>query len=155
VLRRLRLAACLLCGLAATLACREPSPPPAPPAELETVEVAPAADAGLTTAHDAQDTRPPEALAGILPGDFPGDVPLPQPASLIDFGEVEDGRRYVLVQTPEAPSAVRAALARRLERAGWTADPDGAVHRKGGRLLRLTFEDARPGTRVRVEYSPG
>jgi len=155
VLQLLRLPALLLCGAAASaLACREPAPPLLPPAELDTVDVAPAADAGLSTEHDAQDTRPAEAIAGILPGGFPQDFPLPQPASLVDFGPSEGGRHYILVQTPEAPATVRAALTRRLARAGWAAEADGVGYLNGERRMRVTFEDARPGTRVRVEYTP-
>ena len=78
MLRAFRLPACLLC-LAATLACREPSPPPAPPAaELETVDVPPAADAGLQagdliTAVDGKQVTAEEPLINALFSHAPGD----------------------------------------------------------------------------------
>jgi hypothetical protein len=130
------------------------SPPPAPKAApLETVEVAPPADAGLTVERDTQERRPVAAIAGILPAGFPADFPLPEPGSLVDFGEAEAGWRYVVVQTPQPPPAVRAALGARLARTGWTAVAGAeATYQKGGRAVRLAFADARPGTRVRLEY---
>jgi len=34
------------------------------------------------------------------------------------------------------------------------AEADGVGYLNGERRMRVTFEDARPGTRVRVEYTP-
>jgi hypothetical protein len=90
----------------------------------------------------------------VLPGGFPGDLPLPDGGSLVDFGEAAGGWHYVVIQTPESLAAVRAATARRLAAAGWTAVADGASYQKRGRVVRLAYEDARPGTRLRVEYQP-
>lgn len=141
----------LLAALALTCACGEPPAPGEAP--LETVEVAPPPDSGLRVDEDAQERRPVAALSGILPAGFPADLPLPEPGSLVDFGEAETGWRYVVVQTAQAPAAVRSGLAARLARAGWTPVPGAdLVYEKGGRRVRLSFSDARPGTRVRVEY---
>jgi hypothetical protein len=134
----------------AAVACGDE--PRTAPGEVQTVEVGPALDASLTTAGDVQAKPRPAGLSGILPGDFPSDIPTYKPATLADFGDAGGGRRYVLLQTPDpmarAAPAYRAALAGR----GWSGAGDS--YSKGGRTLAVLFEDARPGTRIRVEYTP-
>ncbi len=148
----MRRAYVLSLALGAALACGRADQPRAAPGEVETVDVGPALDASLTTAGDVQAKPRPAGLSGVLPGDFPTDIPTYKPATLADFGDAGGGRRYILLQTPDPPSRVTAAYRAALAGRGWS----GASERysKGGRAITVDFEDARPGTRIRVEYTP-
>ncbi|HEX9735832.1 MAG TPA: hypothetical protein VGG06_28050 [Thermoanaerobaculia bacterium] len=140
---------------AAVLALGACAEPPAESPELETVDVAPALE--VDTSEDVKSrVRAPE-LVGILPGDFPPDLPLYLPASLIDFEPTASGRPTVSLLTPDGVSTVRRELLARLRQAGWSVSSgdDGAVAlRKDGRRAWLRFEDSRPGTVYRFEYVP-
>ena len=143
----------LLAVLAA--ACGGEEPPAAETPELPTVEVEPALDAELTTAFDAQERRRAGGFSGVLPGGYPADVPPYEPSTLVDFGTDAQGRRMVLLQTPDPPARVRPAMLQRLAADGWACSPAGsdAVDcTKGGRRVGLAWSDARPGTRIHVGY---
>lgn len=121
--------------------------------ELETVDVTPALE--VDTSEDPQGRARSAELVGILPGDFPADLPLYLPASLIDFDETASGRPTVSLLTPEGISTVRRVLFARAREQGWTAasgDGGAIVLRKGGRTALLRLEEARPGTVYRFEY---
>lgn len=119
---------------------------------LEAVDVAPALTVE-TAADPAAVERPPE-LIGALPAGFPDDLPLYLPASLIDFGTGKEGR-FVSLLTPHGLARVEGQVTAQLRQAGWTATGSGAgtwTLRKGSRRVRLTIEDAKPGTFYRFEY---
>lgn len=125
---------------------------------LETEDIGAVFDAGLSTEED-QKGRPREdpEVAGVLPGDFPGDIPLVKPSSIVDFGELSDGRHYVEIDTSVPLSRVSADLARDLAGFGWAGNGDpasggSAIYSKGGRVLGLGLTDLSPGTRIRYEY---
>ena len=137
--------------LLALVGCSEPS---TEPGELETVDVAPGLE--VSTDGDIQAAPPTPGLSGGLPGGFPEDLPLHLPASLIDYGKADDGRRWVLLLTPDSPRRVLRDYAPRLEAAGWSLGEAGKNGErrlvKGERRLGLVLEDAKPGTGMRVFY---
>ena len=101
--------------------------------ELETVEVAPAPDAGASLAADEVEVRRAgSGLAGVLPSDFPRDLPLPLPASLID---IERGGGEVAIVLATA--------------AGWLEEAPGSYRQEGRRAV-VSGRDSRPGCHVRI-----
>ncbi len=120
--------------------------------ELEAVDVGAALE--IATEDDPQAVERPPALVGVLPEDFPDDLPLYLPASLVDFGTVDDGWGYVNLLTPHSLARVERELSAKLTERGWTAAGSDGVRRlrKGGMRVRLLVTDARPGTEYRFEY---
>jgi hypothetical protein len=131
------------CVLLAIACSREPAG--RPPVDTEVQDVAPPPDAALSTAADPQAQAAAPTFSGVLPETYPQDAPPYVPSTLVDFGD-----RWVEFQTADAPATVRARLPALLRGRGWTGD--GATYAKGGRTLTVRFEEARPGTRIRVEY---
>lgn len=136
--------------LLAAVACRQP---PAQDAELETVDVQPGIE--IDTSEDPRAAEKSAQLVGVLPGDFPRDLPLYLPASLVDFGEVSAGRFSVTLLTPDGVAQVRRTLLERLRAAGWTVSAgagDAVVLVQGGRRAWLYLEESTSATRYRYEY---
>lgn len=107
----------------------------------------------IDTSQDIQEEQRGPQLVGVLPHDFPEDVPLYLPASLIDFGGGSGGRTVTLLTSHEL-SRVRPAYEELLRGAGWsvrTADR-GTELRKGQRLVRLRFLEGGPGSTYLLEY---
>ena len=148
----LKSGAALLAGtLLAVLAAGGCRKSPEQEAELEAVDVGPALHIG--TEDDPQEVERPPELVGILPEDFPDGLPLYLPASLVDFGAVEDGWGYVNLLSPHSLARVERELSTKLAAAGWTVSGSGVRHlRKGNARARLVISDARPGTEYRFEY---
>lgn len=123
--------------------------------ELETVEVGAGQDAGLTTESDER-ARPVESqTGGVLPSDFPSDVPVFFPSSIVDFGQRGSGRSFVEVDTPVPLDEARSSLAAQLQRSGWSVEAigdAGNTYSKGGRWIQLILTDLTSGTRIRYEY---
>ncbi len=146
------LASVLIAALLTTGCRRKPEEETVP--ELEAVDVAP----GLTipTEDDQQAVIRPLELVGVLPDDFPDGLPLYLPASLVDFGTVDDGWVYVNLLTSHSLARVARELDARLADRGWTIANNGGVRqlRRGNSRVRLVVENARPGTQYRFEY-PG
>jgi len=119
---------------------------------VDTVDVA----AGLEVPTDSDPKAPPEIarLTGALPSDFPRDLPVHLPASVLDFGTGADGLRWVSLISSDGGDRVRTATEARLRAAGWSLSESGGalVVRKGERRARLLLEEARPGTLMRYEY---
>ena len=125
-----------------------------PEEEIEVVEVEPAPTTLLTTLYDEQARKRHEAFSGVLPSDFPADLPLYDPSNLTDFGG-EGGARYVLMFTPDAATLVRDRMQAELARSGWArieGDEVRGTYRRGSRAVILEIRDANPGTEIRVEY---
>lgn len=135
----------ILGGCGAAPPANEPAP-----ARVATVEVGAAPDATLSTQGDRVETRHESAFAGVLPTGFPKDVPVYEPSSLVDFGE-SGGWSYAVFQTPQDLAVARQRFQELLRARGWAAD-SAAGFAKQGRHLRLAFENAHPGARIRVEY---
>lgn len=131
--------------------CRQVSEPETEP-ELEAIDVAPGLSIDIE--NDQQEVVPPPALVGILPGDFPEGLPLYLPASLVDFGTTDDGWVYVNLLTSHSRARVVRELEARVKAAGWAISGSGGARqlRRGSSRVRLSIEDARPGTQYRFEY---
>jgi hypothetical protein len=143
------LACALACALALAAACG-PAPakgPNAPNAPLDTVDVTAKPDAQANLATDVVAAPHPDAsgFAGALPPDFPKDVPLPEPSSLVDFGA-----HGVTVEVQAGVAAAKAAYVARLKANGFAPTADGSW-RKGARQLGVTFADASGATRIAIE----
>ncbi|MCP4659396.1 MAG: hypothetical protein GY856_28635 [bacterium] len=121
---------------------------------LKTVDVPPALE--VHTIDDPQARERVPVLVGVLPADFPADLPLYIPASLIDFGRTDQGSRSVSLLTPHKSAQVRSRLDALLRERGWTVTAEGdgrfTLLRNGQRRVRLVVEDAHPGTLYRFEY---
>ncbi len=122
------------------------------PPEPELVDVG--AGIAFDPSGDQQAVKPKVSLIGILPDDFPADLQIRLPASLIDFGKTSRGQRFVSLITPDPLQTVRAEQESLLRRQGWTIERDKTASslRKGQRQVRLRCEDARPGTVFSFEY---
>lgn len=123
--------------------------------EIEVVEVEPSRTSLLTTAYDEVASERSDAFSGVLPSDFPDDLPLYDPSSLVDFGDEAGGGRFVLLFTPDATTMVRDRMRGELARSGWTlidGDTERGTWRRGSRSVILDIRDARPGTEIRVEH---
>ncbi len=141
------LAVLLLLVLAAACGRREEA------GEAPTIDVRPAPTVDI--GNDPQAAEEVPELIGVLPSDFPADVPVYVPASLIDFGRSPRGRRSVSLISPHPVRRVRRDLAERMRERGWAADGDaaeGTRWRKGATEVWLQVKDARPGTLYVFEY---
>lgn len=120
-------------------------------APLETVDVRPPPVIDLS--NDPQAPARAPALSGVMPEDFPPDLPLYLPASLVDFGSDGD-RRSVSLLTATGVGVTLRELESRARAGGWTVTPADGGRRleKGGRSVRLVVEDAGPGTLYRYVY---
>lgn len=122
---------------------------------LETVDVDEGPEAALTTEHDEfAAPRPAQEIAGILPSDFPSDVPVFSPSSLVDFGS-PGTERYVELDTSAPIGRVRSSVESDLSSSGWSSSgsaSEALVFVKAGRELRVVLRDLSPGTRIRYEY---
>jgi hypothetical protein len=121
-------------------------------ARRETVDVPPGVE--VETIDDPQSQEREVSFAGVLPGDFPKDLPIYKPASLIDFGSSGE-TSWVEMISPHAVARVRRELLGRLEADGYSsaAGSDGTlVISKGRSRVRLSVKDGRPGAVYRYEY---
>lgn len=122
--------------------------------EVPTIDVPP--PLAVETSNDPQADEEQVLLIGILPDDFPDDLPIYLPASLIDFGRTEGGLRFVHLISPHRLSRVRRELGDLMSAGGWSSEAGGqkgrARWRKGIREVWLRVEDARPGALCIFEY---
>jgi hypothetical protein len=141
-------------AIAGLLSC---APDVEEPVMIETEDIAPPIDAELSTEGDQRAIQRAVEISGMVPGDVPSDLPLFVPSSVVDFGDVAGGRRYVELVTTATPREVRGWLGGRLPAAGWTvgAVGDGLVQaHKGAQQVEYRLTDLAPGTRIRLEYGP-
>ena len=137
------------------VACSRSEPGPKKPKELETVDIGETYDAGLSTEGDQRERRLEADMGGVLPSDFPSDMPIFTPSSIVDFGQPGGSGTYVVVDTPVPRSEVTSLLATRIQRAGWTVDAigdEGKIYTRDGRRVRVILSDLGSGTRIRYEY---
>ena len=140
---------------AVLLGCGRSEPKPRKPKELETVDVGSGYDADLSTSTDPRERRIESELGGVLPSDFPADMPIFSPSSIVDFGQPGGSGRFVEVDTPVPRSEVTSSLGARIERAGWAVDSvgeGGNTYSNEGRRVRVILTDIGSGTRIRYEY---
>lgn len=145
------LAALLLSSLALSLVACAPEAP-GEPEKIETVEITGGPTSAMTADSDevaASDGS--EDLIGVLPGGLPETLPLPTPASVVDFGTEND--RFVVLRTTLSREAAQSQLASKLDRAGWAVAGDRWTRTKGRDRVVFRFERGEAGqTLVRVEY---
>ena len=136
------------------LSCQRPGALP-DENDLETVDVDLGPTASLTPEGDAVEENLSNDQSGALPGNFPSDLPIYLPATVVDFGAVDDSRSYVVLTTDDPRDRVETELRRKLERSPWTstAGGSGSFDRSKG-PLRAIFRLAVRGqqTEIRVEY---
>jgi len=137
-----------LLTLAGALACGGGERTDRPRGQLETVDVSGPVDAGATTELDAVAT-PRTASAGVIPGDFPKEIPLPSGGSLVDFGEGAAGSWIELV-VAAPPAEVGAAYRGRLAKAGFRV-ASGGVWSRGSLRLEVAVSARGAGATVRLE----
>jgi len=153
----------LLFLLAVVVACAVPaSRQPLDENDLDTVTVGQPADSVFTPDDDIQERRAPEqALHGRLPGAFPDDFPLPEAATVFDFGPVLDedgepvGAEYVALLLPLGPPSARDWLLREAQAVGWRASiSETTTFRRGNERVEVSLEpSANVGMSVaRFEY---
>lgn len=147
--------ALLVLGIGAGAGCQRADGPPVE--DLETVVVEAPPEDAIDISVDTQGRRSAEGIAGVLPGNFPRDLPLFEPATLVDFGV--EGDRYVTFTSPATPGAVRRSLEQRLLGAGWTATGGGGeaaeasgTFERQGRRVRLSVESDPAGSLWRLDY---
>lgn len=139
--------------LAILAACARESAPPPAAGGLETVEVAPAIDAGASLEGDVVEPRraaPTGGVAGVLPEGFPTDVPLPTPSSLVDFGPGPRGGASVTLEVPSAPAKALAAYASQLRAAGFVEEAAG-VWSRGKRRVAVAVVPFAGVARLTIE----
>lgn len=144
---RLLLPALLLLIPAAGCRDREPE------GDAPTIDVPPALT--VDTSNDPRAGEEVPVLIGVLPNDFPADLPIYVPASLIDFGVSDRGLRSVSLLSPHPLWRVRQELEKLMRQRGWTAEENGAHGtrwRKEAEEVWLQLENARPGTLYVFEY---
>lgn len=130
------------------LACGGEKPTARAGGALETVDVAAPVDAGATTELDVVAT-PRAVAAGVLPGDFPKEIPLPAGASLIDFGDGAAGS-WIEMVAAAPPAEVESAYRGRLARAGFR-EASGGVWSRGSLRLAVAVSPRGAGATVRLE----
>jgi hypothetical protein len=134
---------------------REATPGAGEPLEIE--DVSPPVDAGLSTDSDVKGARIEDVagVSGVFPGDYPRDLPMHEPASIVDFGAAPEGWSYVDLDSPSSRALVAADLERRLMGAGWAVEDlaaDGLRASRAGVEVRMSLTGSSAGTRIRVEY---
>lgn len=141
--------ACVLV-LSASVGCDRSGSTPDRPKELETVEVGGGVDAELTTEYDERAKRVEIEIGGVLPSDFPPEMPVFAPSSIVDFGP-----GFVEVDTPVSTNEVQTSLGGQIQRSGWAVDSvgdGGSVYSRAGQRVRVVMTDLGSGTRIRYEY---
>ncbi|HEX9801387.1 MAG TPA: hypothetical protein VGC00_14600 [Thermoanaerobaculia bacterium] len=122
--------------------------------ELATVDVTPQPDAAASLEADAV-ARPVGlavgGIAGALPEDFPPEVPLPSPSSLVDFGST--GAETSVTLAVDLPAErVEETYRRQLAAAGFRVRADGSFAGRG-HTLRYTVEPFHGAARLTVRVA--
>jgi hypothetical protein len=96
-------------------------------------------------------------LLGVLPGDFPSDLWVYEPSSIVDLGAAADaGRAYVALRTVAAPGEVARRFQAEERARGWevaVAAPTLLTFSKTGRLVQAELEQRGNETWIRIEYA--
>ena len=122
---------------------------------LEVEDVSLPVDAELSIEADVKGKPVVSGVAGVLPSDYPRDLPTHEPASIVDFGAAVGGWSFVEFDTPTFRDRVVTSLEEQLSRAGWrveTVAPGRLKASRGDIEIRFDVSDMRPGSRIRVEY---
>jgi hypothetical protein len=134
----------LVAGLLLTVSCRSETDGAGD--ALDTVDVAAPPDVLVDPSQDPVERRREPTLAGVLPSDFPGELPTPRGASLVDLGE-----RSVVFLVPDPPGIVRPRYQSSLRSKGWVEAGEN-IYRRDDLQVRIELEREGPSTRVTVAY---
>ena len=135
-------------------ACRRGDAPPSEDA-IETVDVPESIDSQIRPEDDTRAELRERGLLGVLPGDFPSDLWVYEPASIVDFGEAEAGRSYVALRTVATPAEAARRFQAEERARGWevaVVAPTLVTFTKGGRLVEAELEHRGNETWIRIEY---
>ena len=141
----------LLPAAAIAWSCLVPADPgPLEDGDLESLTVEPPRDSVFRPDEDQQERRAPEAaLGGRLPGAFPEGFPLPDGATVFDFGDAQpegEGEElptveFVSLRLPLGAPATRDWLLREAQAVGWrVALGDVMTFQRGNEWLRVAIE---------------
>ena len=89
-------------------------------------------------------------MAGLLPGNYPEDLPVFLPSELVDYGVDDDGRRFIQLRTSQSTRLVDERLARAWGVAGW--QPGESTWSKDDREAAWTSSSEETGTQILVYY---
>ncbi len=135
------------------LACQ-----PEPPGEeiLDEVEVNLGPTKTLTVEQDQKGSLPgvETGLTGLLPSDFPSDIPLPSPASVADLADTRKVR-FVELSVPRSLDDVRVAVHAKLSGAGWSQTEGSSYAHVAdrSRTIDVQIRGDRNATSVRIDYT--
>jgi hypothetical protein len=142
--------AVVLCVLILPMACNRAAPEKREPKPLETVDVGGGLDAALSTELDERAKKVEIDMGGVLPSDFPQDMPVFSPSSVVDFGP-----GFVELDSPVPVGEVRSSLGAQIQRSGWTVESigdGGSLYSRNGLEVRVVLSDPGSGSRIRYEY---
>ncbi len=116
----------------------------------EVVDVPPLLE--VSTDNDQQAVPRPAELSGQLPSDFPADLPVYVPSSLVNFGR--DGGPWLELLCADTQAKVTAELPTLVSNAGWGVETSGSsvTATRNGRRVIFTISAGNPGTLIRVDY---
>ena len=137
-------------------ACRRAETAPADET-IETVDVGEGIDSNIRPEEDVRAEVRERGLLGVLPGDFPGDLWVYEPASIVDFGAAEGGRSFVALRAVATPAEVARRLRAEESARGWEASAATSTlltFSKGGRRVEAELEQRGNETWIRIEYPP-
>ncbi len=144
----------LLTTFALVLAgCAQPRPDGTVEEVLDTEDVDAGPTANMIPLEDeAVDGSPTDQLSGLIPEDFPGDLPVYLPSSVADFGIVSEAVRYLELRTPDDRDAVLDEISRRWAQQGWRASGGGSFANSGRTVTLSVTDQGTADTRIRIEY---
>jgi hypothetical protein len=139
------------------LACSPSSPPAIEHEDAgDIVDVGAGPDAKIRIEDDVK--APPRAptVSGLLPEDFPPDVPVYTPSSLYDFGSEAAGTPYITLKTGDSLAKVKSRLEADFRARGWTLarQTEGFSATKGARRATVSWRFEAGESFVTIGYPP-
>ena len=132
------------------------SPEEALGGELETTDIGESVDSQIRPEDDPRGEERDELLVGMLPSDFPTDVWVYEPSTVLDFATADNDARFAVLKAREPLATVEQRLERRLTGDGWRGGELGEdaarVFTKGERRIRVRLEGDRGETTIRIEW---
>ena len=121
----------------------------------DTIDIGAAADSNLRPQDDQQAEAREVVSLGVVPGDFPEDVWVYQPATVMDFSDRAADQRYVVLRAPERLPTVDARLQRELSERGWSlasAAGNSTTWSKDDRRVSIELQEQGADTLIRIVY---
>lgn len=142
--------------LAGPTGCRRAETAPAEET-IDIVDVGEGIDSQIRPEEDERAEVRERGLLGVLPGDFPKDLWVFEPASIVDFGAAEGGRSYVALRAVAAPADVARRFQTEERARGWevtAATSTLLTFSKDGRRVEAELEHRGNETWIRIDYPP-